>query len=66
MSQEQRNERNVRRRRALSLHPLSLDEALAGAMQTGKPPEPEPQNKHAKRTATKRRLMKKASDAGDQ
>jgi hypothetical protein len=34
--------------------PLSVEDALRGAMQTGKPPEPE--NKHAKRTATKRRL----------
>ena len=56
--------------RPLSLHPLSLEEALGGAMATGKPPEPEPQNKHAKRTATKRRLTGKRqidkADPGDQ
>lgn len=46
-------------RSKLSLHPLNLDEALRGAMQTGKPAEPVPQNKHAKRTATKRRLKEK-------
>jgi hypothetical protein len=48
----------VRRRSKLSLSPLTLEQALAGAMQTGKPPEPQPQNKHAKRTATKRRLKR--------
>jgi hypothetical protein len=47
-----------------SLYPLSLEEALGGAMQTGKPPEPEPQNKHAKRTATKRRLKGSIEKAG--
>jgi hypothetical protein len=45
-----------KRSRRLSLSPLTLEQALAGAMATGKPPEPAPQNKHAKRTATKRRL----------
>jgi hypothetical protein len=30
----------------LSLHPLSLDEALKGTIATGKPPEPVPHNKH--------------------
>jgi hypothetical protein len=49
------------RQQALSLHPLSVEEALRGAMETGKPPEPVPQNKHAKRTATKRRLTKKVA-----
>ena len=48
----------------LSLHPLSLDEALKGAMATGKPPEPVPHNKYAKRTATKRRLKKELPDQG--
>jgi hypothetical protein len=43
-------------RTKLSLHPLSLDEALAGAMATGRPSEPVPHNKHAKRTAARRRL----------
>jgi hypothetical protein len=38
-----------------------VEEALRGAMETGKPPEPVPQNKHAKRTATKRRLTKKVA-----
>jgi hypothetical protein len=42
----------------LSLHPLSVEDALRGAMGTGKPPEPE--NKHAKRSATKRRLKGEA------
>jgi hypothetical protein len=64
MSQAKRNEQHAPKRRGLSLHPLSLDEALAGAMQTGKPPEPEPQNKNAKRTATKRRGIKKQTDQG--
>jgi hypothetical protein len=49
-----------RKQSDLSLHPLTLEEALKGAMDTGKPPELE--NKHAKRTATKRRLTKKAVD----
>ena len=44
----------------LPLHPLSPDEAPRGAMQTGRSPEPE--NKHAKRTATKQRLTKGADD----
>jgi hypothetical protein len=35
--------------RRLTLHPLSLEQALKGAMETGKPPEPE--NKRAKRSA---------------
>jgi hypothetical protein len=52
----------------VSLHPLTLEEALRGAMETGKPPEPE--NKYAKRTATKRRLRSKLqidkADPGDQ
>ena len=39
------------------LHPLSPDEAPRGAMQAGRSPEPE--NKHARRTATKRRLTEK-------
>jgi hypothetical protein len=42
------------------LHPLSPDEASRGAMQTGRSPEPE--NKHAKRTATKRLLAKRPVD----
>jgi hypothetical protein len=47
----------------LSLHPLTLEKALKGAMETGKPPEPE--NKHAKRTATKRRAKGRSLDRGD-
>jgi hypothetical protein len=43
-----------------SLHPSSPDDALRGAMQAGKSPQLE--NKHAKRTATKRRLVKQAVD----
>jgi hypothetical protein len=46
----------------LTLHPLSLDEALKGATETGKPPVLE--NKHAKRTATKRRLKQAPADQG--
>ena len=42
------------------LHPSSPDEAPRGAMQTGRSPDPE--NKHAKRTATKQRLTKRAVD----
>ena len=51
---DQSDERKGSKR--LSLRPLTLEEALAGAMATGKPSEPHPQSKHAKRTATKRRL----------
>jgi hypothetical protein len=47
----------ARRSTKLSLHPLSLEEALGGAMATGKPPEP--QNKRAKRTAMKRKAKSK-------
>lgn len=57
---------NDQPKRRLSLHPLSVEDALRGAMATGKPAEPVPQNKHAKRTATKRRLTKEPRDAGDQ
>jgi hypothetical protein len=39
-----------------SLHSLPVEEASRGAVQTGETPEPVPQNKHSKRTATKRRL----------
>jgi hypothetical protein len=56
-AQSRQNEGRSNRSK-LSLHPLSVDDALRGAMATGKPPEPVPQNKHAKRTATKRRLTK--------
>lgn len=51
---QERHERNK-----LSLFPLSVEKALSGAMATGKPPQPE--NKRAKRTATKRRRSKKSS-----
>jgi hypothetical protein len=57
---DQSDERKGSKR--LSLSPLTLEEALAGAMATGKPPEPVPQNKHEKRTATKRRLIKASAD----
>jgi hypothetical protein len=40
--------------------PVSFDEAPGSAVQTGRSPEPD--NKHAKRSATKRRLTKKAVD----
>jgi hypothetical protein len=43
-----------------ALAPLPPHEALRGALQTGRSPEPE--NKHAKRTATKQRLIKDADD----
>jgi len=36
----------------LTLYPFTIEDASRGAMAAGKPPEPE--NKHAKRTATKR------------
>jgi hypothetical protein len=42
----------------ISLSPLTLDQALAGAMATGKPPE----LPKGKRTATKRRI--KGENAG--
>jgi hypothetical protein len=43
-----------------SSHPSSPDEAPRGAMQTDRSPRPE--NKHARRTATKRLLTKQAVD----
>jgi hypothetical protein len=46
---------------ARSLHPSLVEEVSRGAVQTGKTPEPVPQNKHAKRTATKRRLKGEAT-----
>ena len=46
-----------RRTDRLSLSPLSIEDALRGAMATGKPPE----GPKRKRTATKRRL-KRASE----
>jgi hypothetical protein len=51
-----------KRSKRLSLSLLTLEQALGGAIQTGKPPEPKPQNKHAKRTATKRRLNYQSAD----
>ena len=36
------------------LSPLTVEEALRGAMETGKPPEPA--NRQVTRTATKRRI----------
>jgi hypothetical protein len=53
---KKRANRQRHEQHGLSLHPLDVEDALRGAMQAGKPPEPVPQNKHAKRTATKRRL----------
>ena len=55
---EKERPRRISRR---SLHPLSAEEASRGEMQTGKTPEPVPQNKYAKRTATKRRLKGEAT-----
>jgi hypothetical protein len=43
-----------------ALASLTPHAALGGALQTGRSPEPE--NKHAKRTATKQRLTKGADD----
>lgn len=57
---EQSKKRTKSERDKLSLHPLSVEDALRGAMATGKPPAPE--NKRAKRTATKRRLTKEQSE----
>jgi hypothetical protein len=47
--------------RPLSLYPLPVADALKAALATGKPPEP--QSKHAKRTATKRRPKREASSS---
>lgn len=51
---KKRAERERHTQNKLSLHPLPVEDALRGAMATGKPPDL--QNKTAKRTATKRRL----------
>jgi hypothetical protein len=61
---QKRSERERHGRNKLSLFPLNVEDALRGAMQTGKPPEPVPHNKHAKRTAAKRRLKKEPADLG--
>ena len=58
-----RKQRIQRKQDRLSLHPLSVEDAMRGAMATGKPPEPE--NKRAKRTATKRRLKGAEQDRDD-
>ena len=50
-NKDQKNARQpARRDKRLTLHPLTLEEALRGAMETGRPPE---KLKHAKRTAGK-------------
>jgi hypothetical protein len=59
MAAEVKKERPARISRR-SLHPLPVEEASRGAIQTSKTFEPVPQNKHAKRTATKRRLKGEA------
>jgi hypothetical protein len=61
MQSEKPKQRTWRKKQdRLSLHPLSVEEALAGAMQTGKAPEP--QNKHAKRATTKWRVKGETKD----
>jgi hypothetical protein len=47
--------------RHLSLHPLSVEDALRGAIQTGRPAEPD--NNRTTREMTKRQLTKKTREA---
>ena len=53
MSKEKRKPRPDEARR-LSLHPLSLEEALKGAMETGPPPESPRQRKPRKKVKKSR------------
>jgi hypothetical protein len=57
MKMEQKTSKKQKTASESSVPSRSLDGAPRDAVQTCKPPEPE--NKHAKRTATKRRLTKR-------
>lgn len=57
MAQRKQPDNHSVGRKRLSLSPLTLDEALAGAMATGKPPE----MPKRERPAVKRRLTEKAA-----
>ncbi len=55
-NQPHRASKKPRAREKLSLHPLSLEEALRGAMETGPPPESSRKRCKAKRSKTERRV----------
>ena len=52
-NQPHRASKKPRAREKLSLHPLSLEEALRGAMETGPPPESSRKRCKAKRSAAR-------------